>query len=219
MTKRSLLPDAVEQYVAEVATRETDIQKRLRRETEKLPNAIMQVGPDQGAFLAWLAKLIGARYALELGVFTGASALSVALALPADGKLVACDISAAWTAIGKPYWAEAGVIGKIDLRIGPAADALEQLKREFGLHSFDFAFIDADKGAYDFYYERCLELVRRGGLIVLDNVLRGGDVADAKINDEGTELMRRLNLKIRDDQRVSAVLLTLGDGLTVVRKL
>jgi predicted O-methyltransferase YrrM len=219
MTKRSLLPDAVEQYVAEVATRETDIQGRLRRETEKLPNAVMQLGPDQGAFLAWLVRLIGARQALEIGVFTGFSALTVASALPADGRLVACDISETWTSVGKPYWAEAGVAGKIDLRIGPAAGTLEQLRRELGKDSFDFAFIDADKGAYDLYYESCLELVRRDGLIVLDNVLRGGDVADARINDQGTESMRTLNLKIRDDQRVSAVMLTLGDGLTVVRKI
>lgn len=219
MTRRSLLPHAVEQYVAEIATRETDVQQRLRRETEKLPNAAMALGPDQGAFLAWLVKLIAARRALEIGVFTGASALTVAMALPARGKLVACDISEAWPSVGKPYWAEAGVAGKIDLRIGLATDTLEQLKRDFGKSSFDFAFIDADKGAYDGYYESCLELIRSGGLIVLDNVLRGGDVADKKIKDEGTQLMRTLNLKIRDDQRVSAVMLTLGDGLTVVRKL
>src|ERR1700722_203090 len=152
MTKRSLLPDAGEHYVAKVATKEADIQQRLRAETEKLPNAEMQLGPDQGAFLAWLVKLIGARRALEIGVFTGASALSVALALPGDGKLVACDISEEWTSVGKPYWVEAGVAGKIDLRLGPAADTLGQLTREFGKSSFDFAFIDADKGAYDFYY-------------------------------------------------------------------
>jgi O-methyltransferase len=219
MTKRSLLPDAVEQYVAQVATKETDIQQRLRRETEKLPNAGMQLGPDQGAFLAWLVKLIGARRALEIGVFTGSSALSVAMVLPPGGQLVACDISEEWTSVGKPYWTEAGVAGKIDLRIGPAAATLEQLTREFGENSFDFAFIDADKAAYDLYYESCLKLVRRGGVIVLDNVLRRGEVADEKINDQDTQLMRTLNLKIRDDQRVSAVMLTLGDGLTAVRKL
>jgi predicted O-methyltransferase YrrM len=218
MIKRSLLPDAVEQYVAQVATKESDIQKRLRRETEKLPNAGMQLGPDQGAFLAWLVKLIGARRSLEIGVFTGSSALTVAMALPSGGQLVACDISKEWTSVGKPYWTEAGVARKIDLRIGPAEATLEQLTREFGNNSFDFAFIDADKAAYDLYYESCLQLVRPGGLIVLDNVLRRGDVADEKINEEGTRLMRTLNLKIRDDQRVSAVMLTLGDGMTVVRK-
>jgi O-methyltransferase len=219
MTKRSLLPDAVEHYVAKVATKETDIQQRLRAETEKLPNAGMQLGPDQGAFLAWLVQLIGARRALEIGVFTGSSALTVATALPPGGKLVACDISEEWTAIGKTYWAEAGVAGIIDLRLGPAASTLAQLAREFGRNSFDFAFIDADKAAYDLYYENCLDLIRPGGVIVLDNVLRQGAVADQKINDQGARSMRALNLKIRDDRRVSAVLLTLGDGMTVVRKL
>jgi predicted O-methyltransferase YrrM len=219
MTKRSLLPDAVEQYVAQVATKETDVQQRLRRETERLPNAGMQLGPDQGAFLAWLVKLIAARRTLEVGVFTGFSALTVAMALPPEGQLIACDISEEWASIGRPYWKEAGVAGKIDLRIGPAAATLQQLAGEFGQNSFDFAFIDADKAAYDLYYESCLDLVRRGGLIALDNVLRGGDVADQKINDQGTKLMRTLNLKIRDDPRVSVVMLTLGDGLTVARKL
>jgi predicted O-methyltransferase YrrM len=141
------------------------------------------------------------------------------MALPPEGQLIACDISEEWASIGRPYWKEAGVAGKIDLRIGPAAATLQQLAAEFGQNSFDFAFIDADKAAYDLYYESCLDLVRRGGLIALDNVLRGGDVADQKINDQGTKLMRTLNLKIRDDPRVSVVMLTLGDGLTVARKL
>ncbi len=219
MVKRSLLPVSVERYVAQIATKETDVQQRLRRETEKLPDAMMQLGPDQGAFLAWLAQLIRARYALEIGTFTGLSALTVAMALPAAGKLVACDISEEWTSIGKPYWREAGVAEKIDLRIGPAAATLEKLKHEFGKNSFDFALIDADKAAYDLYYESCLELVRSDGIIVLDNVLRGGNVADQKITDDATQLMRELNLKIRDDRRVNSVMLTLGDGLTVVRKL
>jgi predicted O-methyltransferase YrrM len=219
MIKRSLLPDAVERYVAQVTTKETEIQQRLRKETEKLPNATMQLGPDQGAFLAWLAQLIRARSALEIGTFTGFSALTVAMALPAGGKLVACDISEEWTSVGKPYWREAGVAEKIDLRIGPAVETLEKLKNEFGKNSFDLAFIDADKAAYDLYYEACLELVRADGIIALDNVLRGGDIADRKVNDRVTRSMRELNLKIRDDKRVSSVMLTLGDGITVVRKL
>jgi O-methyltransferase len=219
MIKRSLLPDAVERYVAQVATKETEIQQRLRKETEKLPNATMQLGPDQGAFLAWLAQLIRARYALEIGTFTGFSALTVAMALPPGGKLVACDISEEWTSVGKPYWREAGVAEKIDLRIGPAVETLEKLKNEFGKNPFDLAFIDADKAAYDLYYEACLELVRADGIIALDNVLRGGDIADRKVNDRVTRSMRELNLKIRDDKRVSSVMLTLGDGITVVRKL
>jgi caffeoyl-CoA O-methyltransferase len=219
MIKRSLLPDAVERYVAQIATKETEIQQRLRKQTEKLPDATMQLGPDQGAFLAWLVQLIRARYALEIGTFTGFSALTVAMALPPGGKLVACDISEEWTSIGQPYWKEAGVAEKIDLRIGPAAATLKELKDEFGKNSFDFAFIDADKAAYDLYYEACLELVRSEGIIALDNVLRGGNVADRKVNDNATRLMRELNLKIRDDKRVSSVMLTLGDGITVVRKL
>jgi caffeoyl-CoA O-methyltransferase len=219
MIKRSLLPDAVERYVAQVATKETEVQQRLRKETEKLPDAGMQLGPDQGAFLAWLVQLVRARYALEIGTFTGLSALTVAMALPAGGKLVACDISEEWTSMGKPYWREAGVAEKIDLRIGPAAETIERLKDEFGKNSFDFAFIDADKTAYDLYYEACLELVRSDGIIALDNVLRGGNVADRKVSDNVTRLMRELNLKIRDDKRVSSVMLTLGDGITVVRKL
>jgi caffeoyl-CoA O-methyltransferase len=219
MIKRSLLPDAVERYVAQIATKETEIQQRLRKQTEKLPDATMQLGPDQGAFLAWLVQLIRARYALEIGTFTGFSALTVAMALPPGGKLVACDISEEWTSICQPYWKEAGVAEKIDLRIGPAAATLKELKDEFGKNSFDFAFIDADKAAYDLYYEACLELVRSEGIIALDNVLRGGNVADRKVNDNATRLMRELNLKIRDDKRVSSVMLTLGDGITVVRKL
>jgi O-methyltransferase len=219
MTKRSLLPDAVERYVAQVVTRETDIQLRLRRETEKLPEAGMQLGSDQVAFLAWLVKLLGVRRALEIGVFTGSSTLTLSMALPPEGKLVACDISEQWPSIGKPFWTEAGVAEKIDLRIGPAAVTLEDLMHDFGTNSFDFAFIDADKSAYDLYYENCLKLVRRDGVIVLDNVLWRGEVADAERNGEVAQLLHALNLKIRDDRRVSAVMLTLGDGMTVVRKL
>jgi predicted O-methyltransferase YrrM len=219
MVKRSLLPDAVEQYVAQVATRENRVQQELRRETEKLPNAGMQLGPDQAAFLAWLTQLIGARRALEIGTFTGLSALTVAMALPSDGKLITCDVSPEWTSIAQRYWVKAGVAAKIDLRIGPAAKTLEQLAVEFGRNSFDFAFIDADKTAYDLYYEACVKLVRSGGVIALDNVLRGGDVVNKRKRDTGTIAMRALNEKIRDDSRVSAVLLTLGDGVTVVRKL
>ena len=179
----------------------------------------MQLGSDQGAFLAWLVKLFAVRRALEIGVFTGSTTLTLSMALPPEGKLVACDISEKWPSIGKPYWTEAGVAGKIDLRIGAAAGTLEDLMHEFGANSFDFAFIDADKPAYDRYYENCLKLVRRDGVIVLDNVLWKGAVADEEANDEVTQLMRALNLKIRDDRRVSAVMLTLGDGMTVVRKL
>ena len=218
MIRRSLLPEAVEFYVGQVATKETALQKQLRKITEKLPNAGMQLGPDQSAFLAWLAELIGARRTLEIGTFTGFSALSVAMALPKGGKLVACDINDEWAAIAKRFWKEAGVEDKIDLRIGPALDTLKKLAREFGKNSFDLAFIDADKIAYDLYYEVCLDLVRANGVIVLDNMFRNGQVINKRAKDEATQAIRGLNLKIRDDDRVSAVLLSLGDGMTVVRK-
>ena len=218
MISRSLLPEAVEFYVGQVATKETALQKQLRKVTEKLPNAGMQLGPDQSAFLAWLAELIGARRTLEIGTFTGFSALSVAMALPKGGRLVACDINDEWAAIGKRFWKEAGVEGKIDLRIGPALDTLKKLAREFGKNSFDLAFIDADKTAYDLYYEACLELVRVNGVVVLDNMFRKGQVMNKRAKDEATQAIRELNLKIRDDDRVSAVLLSLGDGMTVALK-
>jgi predicted O-methyltransferase YrrM len=218
MIRRSLLPEGVEFYVGQVATKETALQKQLRKVTEKLPNAGMQLGPDQSAFLAWLAELIGARRTLEIGTFTGFSALSVAMALPKGGKLVACDINDEWAAIGKRFWKEAGVEDKIDLRIDPALDTLKKLAREFGKNSFDLAFIDADKTAYDLYYEACLELVRANGVIVLDNMFRNGQVINKRVKDEATQAIRELNLKIRDDERVSAVLLSLGDGMMVVRK-
>lgn len=210
---RTLLPEAVEQYVSGLITRESPLHARLRAETAQLPEARMQIGPDQGALLALLARLIGARYALEIGTFTGMSALAVAAALPEDGQLVACDVSEEWTRIARRYWKEAGVAGRIDLRLGPALDTLEGLLRERGVGSFDFAFIDADKPAYDAYYEAGLKLVRPGGLIALDNMLWHGAVADADDHDATTEFIRALNLKIRDDPRVECCLLTIGDGV------
>ncbi len=218
MPKRSLLPDAVEQYVSTFITRETPAQQRLRAETAALPRAAMQIGPDQGAFLTLLVHLTGARRALEIGTFTGYSALTVAAALPADGELIACDVSEEWTRIARHYWDEAGVAGKIDLRLGPAAETLSALKRECGADSFDFAFIDADKPSYDTYYEGCLELVRPGGLIVLDNMLWEGAVTDPAVQDPETSALRAMNLKIRDDPRVEACLLTVGDGVMLTRK-
>lgn len=212
---RSLLPEAVEQYVTGLITRETPLHARLRAETAALPEARMQIGADQGALLALLARLIGARHALEIGTFTGLSALAVAAALPADGRLVACDVNEEWTAIARRYWAEAGVAGRIELRLAPALDTLGQLLRERGEGSFDFAFIDADKSAYDAYYEACLRLVRPGGLIALDNMLWHGSVADANDHEVTTEILRALSLKIRDDPRVESCLLTVGDGVMV----
>jgi predicted O-methyltransferase YrrM len=218
MTKRTLLPDVVEQYVSEITTRETDVQRRLRAETAMLPRARMQIGPDQGALLALLVRLIGARRALEIGAFTGYSALAVAAALPADGKLITCDVNKEWTAIARRYWQEAGLSSRIELRLGKALETLAALLREGGEASFDFAFIDADKESNDAYYETCLRLVRAGGLIAVDNALRHGAVADPAAKDAETEVIRTLNLKVRDDSRVDSCLLTVGDGVLLARK-
>jgi predicted O-methyltransferase YrrM len=218
MGVRSLLPDEVERYVGEVITKETPLQKRLRAETAKLPMAMMQIGPDQGALLALLVRLIGAKRTLEIGTFTGYSALTVAQALPEGGKVIACDISEEWTAIARRYWREAGLDDRIELRLGPAAETLKALLQAGGAGSFDFAFIDADKSGYDTYYELCLQLIRPNGLIAIDNVLWSGAVLDPKKRDADTEALRALNLKIRDDARVDSALLTVGDGLMLARK-
>lgn len=215
---RSLLPDKVERYVTKDLARETALQKRLRDETARLPQAGMQIGADQGALLALLVHAIGAKNALEIGTFTGYSALAVAMALPEDGKLICCDVSEEWTAIARRYWKEAGVASRIDLRLAPALETLRGLRAERGAGSFDFAFIDADKPAYDAYYEACLELMRSGGLIALDNMLWSGDVADPKKRDAHTAALRTLNAKIRDDARVDCCLLTVGDGVMLARK-
>jgi predicted O-methyltransferase YrrM len=218
MAKRTLVPDVVEQFVQAFVTCETPVQRRLRAETALLPRARMQISPDQGALLALLVRLAGARRALEVGTFTGYSALAVAAALPAGGKLITCDVSEEWTAIARRYWDEAGLSGRIELRLGPAVDTLAELLRRDDAGSFDFAFIDADKPSYDAYYEACLGLVRPGGLIVLDNMLWGGAVADPSDNDEKTAAIRALNRKIRQDERVEACLLTVGDGVLLARK-
>lgn len=215
---RSLLPENVERYVAQEITAQSDLQRRLRRETEKVPGAGMQIGPDQGALLALLARMIGAERAIEIGTFTGYSALAVASALPMDGLLVCCDVSDESTRIARRYWQEAGVAARIDLRLGPALDTLAALERERGADTFDFAFIDADKPNYDAYYERCLALIRGGGIIVLDNMLWSGKVADPGVHDADTDALRGLNAKIRDDARVDACLLTVGDGVMIARK-
>ena len=214
---RSLLPEVVEQYVTGIIAKETPVQQRLRAETAALPEARMQIGADQGALLALLARLIGARRALEIGTFTGYSALAVAAALPADGKLIACDVHEEWAAIARRYWAEAGLAGRIELRLGDARFTLAALLHVLGEASFDFAFIDADKPSYDAYYEACLRLVRPGGVIAIDNVLWHGAVADPANREADTLALRALNLKIRDDPRVDACLLSVGDGVMLVR--
>jgi predicted O-methyltransferase YrrM len=218
VSDRYLVPEMIGQYVGKVITRETPVQQRLRAETSALPRGRMQIGPDQGAFLALLVRLLGARRTLEVGTFTGYSALSVASALPSDGKLIACDVSKEWTDIARRYWAEAGVADRIDLRLGPAADTLASLLRAGGGDSFDFAFIDADKTGYDGYYEACLKLVRPGGLIAIDNAIWSGAVADPSVNDPDTAAIRVLNAKVRDDLRVESCLLTVGDGLMLARR-
>jgi predicted O-methyltransferase YrrM len=218
MGARSLLPDEIERYVGETVTKESPLQKRLRAETAKLPMGLMQIGPDQGALLALLVRLIGAKRTLEIGTFTGYSALAVARALPEGGQVIACDVSEEWTAIARRYWREAGLADRIELRLGPAVDTLKALLGTHGTGSFDFAFIDADKSGYDAYYELCLELIRQNGLIAIDNVLWSGAVIDPKKRDADTAALRALNLKIRDDARVDSVLLTVGDGLMLARK-
>jgi predicted O-methyltransferase YrrM len=218
MSLRSLLPDAVDAYINRVATRETALQQRLREETAKLPGAGMQIGADQGALLALLVELIGARRTIEIGTFTGYSALAVAMALPIDGRIVCCDINEEWTRIARRYWREAGVADRVDLRLAPALETLRDLQRDPGPGSFDFAFVDADKSGYDGYYEACLTLLRPGGLIAFDNVLWSGAVADPKKNDPDTVALRALNIKVRDDPRVTSCLVSIGDGVLLARK-
>ena len=206
----------IENYVW-AHTRESAVARALRAETAQLPQAGMQIGPDQAAFLALLLQSIGARRVLEIGTFTGYSALAMASVLPSDGQLVCCDVSAEWTAIARRYWKQAGVEDRIELRLAPALETLAALQGEAGV-PFDFAFIDADKSNYDAYYEACLQLLRSGGLIALDNMLWSGDVADPAINDADTTALRALNHKLQHDERVDMVLLSLGDGVALARK-
>jgi predicted O-methyltransferase YrrM len=215
---RSLLPDAIDAYVTGLIATETQVQRRLRDETAKLPRAGMQIGPDQASFLSLIVAAIGAKNAIEIGTFTGYSALAIARALPANGTLICCDVSEEWTAIARRYWKEAQLDKRIDLRLAPALDTLETLIGKGRDGTFDFAFIDADKTGYDAYYEACLKLLRPNGLIAIDNVLWSGAVADPSDNDADTKALRALNIKISNDPRVDASLLTIGDGVMLVRK-
>ncbi len=220
MNKSKLgISDALYDYLLDVSLREADVLRRLREETERMPDARMQITPDQGQFMALLVELIGARQTLEVGVFTGYSSLAVALALPADGRIVACDVSEEWTAIARRYWAEAGVADKIDLRLAPALDTLDALIAAGAAGTFDFAFIDADKDEYADYYERTLEL-RPGGLVCVDNVLWSGKVVYPAVSDDDydTLAIRAFNKKLADDARISLSLLSIADGLTLARK-
>jgi predicted O-methyltransferase YrrM len=218
MANRSFLPASIDDYLSTVVARESPVQQRLRAETARLPQGGMQIGADQGVLLAFLARLVGARKAIEIGTFTGYSALCVASALPADGRLVCCDVNEVWTAIARRYWAEAGLSDRIDLRLQPAQKTLAELIDDGGADTYDFAFIDADKTGYDAYYEACLKLLRRGGMIAIDNVLWGGAVADPSNTTADTKALRALNVKIRDDPRVDACLLSVGDGVMLARK-
>ena len=212
------IDDALYDYVLDVSLREADVLRRLREETARMPGAVMQVAPDQGQFMALLVELIGARRTIEVGVFTGYSSLAVALALPADGRIVACDVSEESTAVARRYWEEAGVADKIDLRLAPALETLDGLIAAGEAGTFDFAFIDADKTEYIDYYERALALLRPGGLVCVDNVLWSGKVADPAVSDADTLAIRAFNDKLADDARVSLSLLPIADGLTLARK-
>ena len=219
MSSRTIvLNDALYEYLLSVSLREPDVLFRLREETAKMPQHNMQISPEQGQFMALLVELTGARKCLEVGTFTGYSTLSLALALPEDGQIVACDISEEFTSRAKPYWQKAGVAGKIDLRLGPALETLDALIADGESGAFDFAFIDADKVNYQGYFQRALDLIRRGGLILVDNVLWSGAVVDPARDDEDTEAIRAFNQACADDPRISLSLVPIGDGLTLARK-
>jgi predicted O-methyltransferase YrrM len=205
-------------YLKKVSLREPEVLVKLREQTRKMSTALMQISPEQGQFMRLLMQLTGAKKTLDIGVFTGYSALSVAMALPADGKVIGCDINGEWTGIAKRFWELAGVAHKIDLRLAPAVETLQGLVDAGEGETFDFAFIDADKVNYMNYYELALKLVRSGGLIAIDNVLWDGHVADSNVNDENTLIIRELNEKVFKDERVDLSLLPLGDGLTLARK-
>ncbi|NET58713.1 MAG: methyltransferase domain-containing protein [Symploca sp. SIO2E6] len=206
------------EYLQSVSLREPEILAQLRQETAQLPMGRMQIAPDQGQFMALLVQLMGAKKTLEVGVFTGYSSLAVALALPPDGKVVACDVSEEYTAVARRYWQQAGVADKVELHIAPALETLAQLLAGGQANTFDFAFIDADKSNYTNYYEQALQLVRPGGLIAVDNVLWSGRVADPQVQDNRTKSIRAFNQRLHQDQRVSLSLVAIADGLTLALK-
>ena len=219
MTGKTLpMSEALETYLREVSLREPGILRRLREETAGLPEAQMQIAPEQGQFLNLLVGLLGAKRIIEVGTFTGYSALWMAQALPEDGRLVACDVNEGWTAIARRYWEEAGVSERIELRLAPATETLNALIGEGRSGTFDFAFIDADKANYEAYYEACLKLLDSTGLVVIDNTLWSGRVIDPEADDEDTVAIRQFNDKLHADERVDLSLLPLADGLTLARK-
>ena len=213
------LNEKVQDYLLGHSLRESTACQQLREETRPMKMGMMQVSPEQGQFMAFLVELPGARKAVEVGTFTGYSALCVAQALPEEGTLVCCDVSEEWTAVGKKHWEQAGVSDRIDLRIGPAVDTLKAMCDSGEEGSFDFGFIDADKTNYQYYYEHVLALLRTGGLLLIDNVLWGGKVLDPSVDDADTVALRELNARIVADNRVEVVMLSVGDGLTLVRRI
>lgn len=219
MTNKTIgIPDGLHAYVLDVGVREPEVLARLREETAALPQHQMQIAPEQGALLAMLVQLVGARRCLEVGTFTGYSSTAVALALPDDGRLTCCDVSREWTDVARRYWDRAGVADKVDLRLAPAAETLDGLLADGEEDGYDFAFVDADKTGYAAYYERLLRLVRRGGLIAFDNTLWGGRVVDPDVHDEDTEAIRAFNRHLAEDDRVTLALLPVADGVTLARR-
>lgn len=212
------LDDRLYAYVLEHSGSEPEVLRALREETARLEHAGMQIGFDQARLMALLVKLMGARRCIEVGVFTGYSSLAVALALPADGRIVACDVSKEWTAVARRYWQKAGVAARIDLRLGPAVETLDAMLAAGEAAQHDFAFIDADKSSYRDYFEKCLELLRPGGLIAIDNTLWSGEVADRSKQGRDTRALRALNDALAQDERVDVAMLTVGDGVTLARK-
>lgn len=218
-SRTTAITEKLYQYLLDVSLRESELQQRLRAETAELPERTMQISPEQGQFMEFFLRVLGARRCIEVGTFTGYSTLSMARALPDDGRIIACDLSREWTDIARRYWEEAGVDGLIDLRIGPANETLDALLENGEAGRWDFAFIDADKTGYDSYYEQCLDLLRSGGIIAVDNTLWHGKVADETVtDDEDTQAIRRFNDKLRADERVDLTLVPIGDGLTLARK-
>jgi predicted O-methyltransferase YrrM len=213
------LDDTLRAYLISDGMREHPVLTRLREETQRMQRASMQVAPEEGALLAMLVRLLDARRVLEIGTFTGYSSTAMALAMGEGGRIVCCDLSTDWTDIARRAWTDAGVADRVDLRIGPALETLDALLDEGAESGFDLAFIDADKPSYDAYYEGCLRLVRTGGVIAIDNTLWSGRVADPSVHDESTDAIRALNAKIAADERVEPVIVPVGDGLTLARRI
>lgn len=219
MSSRTLfLTGPLYDYMLSVSLREPDILRRLRKETARDPMSMMQISPEQGQFFTLIIKLLRASTTLEVGVYTGYSSLCVALALPSDGRIVACDINEEWTSIARRYWREAGVSDKVDLRLAPAIQTMDHLLRNGRENTFDFIFIDADKKNYEGYYERGLLLLRRGGLMAIDNVFWSGRVADPNVEEEEARTIRALNEKLKSDGRIDLSMIPIGDGLTLAMK-